>query len=149
MTQLENITPKHMAVTSKLWLHPADQAADTPCTRYTPRQGTHDTATGSTDMPCTRRTPRQATHDTATGSTDSDTPSTQNSKRGSTQMTVEGSTVFPYQEAVKQLSCIKDHYTMLSKLECVGQYTSVSVSVCLSLFVCLSLCVSLSVSVCQ
>ena len=27
----------------------------------------------------------------------------------------------PYQQAIEQLRCIKDHYTMLSKLECVGE----------------------------
>ena len=27
----------------------------------------------------------------------------------------------PYQQAIEQLRCLKDHYTMLSKLECVGK----------------------------
>ena len=29
--------------------------------------------------------------------------------------------IHPYQQAIEQLRCIKDHYTMLSKLECVGE----------------------------
>ena len=31
------------------------------------------------------------------------------------------SDIRPYQQAIEQLRCIKDHYTMLSKLECVGE----------------------------